>query len=427
MKKQWLIVLSLLALAVGLVWAQTPYDMDTSPSGHLRSGYGTALPTLANIGRNPADGDHFTLLTAGAAANPVDYMYSNTNAAWIPMSPIAGASNMATTLVTNSVDVANSVWGGTSQLIFEGATADAFEAILSTDDVGTDVIYLLNAEAAGTYELLSTGGNDALGAAAATEVPANDYAHVVGSPPQTKVWFRLGPVFSVVAPTAAGDVAACSTTGNPNYMFSGIMPYVMENDMKGTATACAPTYAAAEGARFTTDAADNEGYEIGFGIVAGSPGAYVIGTDPAIYARIRVNQATVAESDDFWFGFREAAAYADADIEDYEELCGIGYGDRADGANYEIRTVTQIANAGIAVTDVSATNGVWADGETHTLEVQISAAGVCTTYEDGVLAAAQPATTFTAADVVIPFFWSRNDNTAGAQQNDVAYFEFGIQ
>ncbi len=425
--KRWMIALSLLALAAGLLFAQGPYDMQVSKSGHLLDGFGTALPVATDdFGRNPADGDKFTLLTAGAAANPVRYLYSNANAAWIPMSPIAGAANMPTTLVTNSVDVANSVWGGTSQLIFEGATADGFESILTTEDVGTDVIYALNAEVAGTYELLSTGGIDALGAAAATEIPPNDYAHVIGSKSQTKVWFRQGPLYVSVAPTTTAGYAACHAT-NLNYMTGAFMPYIMESDAKATLTVCAPTFEVAEGARMTTDVTDNDGFEWTFGITASSPAAFVAQTDPAFYARLRVTQETVAESDGFWFGFREAAAYADADLEDYEELCGIGYGDRADGADYEIATVTQIGNAGIARTSVTATNGVWADGETHTLEVQVTAAGVCTTYEDGVLAAAQPATTFTAADVVIPFFWVLNDATAAAQRIDFVYWEFGIQ
>jgi len=422
-----MIALSLLALAAGLLFAQVPYDMQVSPRGHLLDGFGPTLPVATDdFGRNPADGDKFTLLVSGATANPVRYMYSNTNAAWIPMSPIAGAANMPTTLVTNSVDVANSVWGGTSQLIFEGATADGFESILTTEDVGTDVIYALNAEVAGTYELLSTGGIDALGGAAATELPPNDYAHVIGSKSQTKVWFRQGPLFTSIAPTTTAGYQACSATAI-NYMVQGGMPYTMESDAKATLTVCAPTFVVAEGARMTTDVTANDGFEWTFGITAASPAAYTIGTDPAVYTRIRVTQETVAESDGFWLGFREAGAYSDDDLEDYEELCGIGYGDRADGADYEIATVTQIGNAGIARTSVTATNGVWADGETHTLEVQISAAGVCTTYEDGVLAAAQPATTFTAADVVIPFFWDLNDATAAAQQVDFVYFEFGIQ
>ena len=389
-------------------------------------GYGTALPTLANIGRNPADGDQFTLLTAGAAANPVSYMYSNTNAAWIPMSPIAGAANMPTTLVTNSVDVANSVWGGTSQLIFEGATADGFESILTTEDVGTDVIYALNAQTAGTYELLNTGPIDALAGAAATEFPPNDFAHVIGSESQTKVWFRRGPLYTSVVPTTTAGYAACSATAI-NIMSGTFMPYMMESDAKATLTVCAPTFVVAEGARMTTDVTENDGFEWTFGTTLASPAAFTIGTDPAFYARLNVTQAVVAESDEFYFGFREAGAYSDDDTEDYEELCAVGYGDRADGIDYEISSLTQIANAGIARTSATATNGVWGDGEAHTLEVQVTAGGVCTLYEDGVLLAAQPATTFTAADVVIPFFWVVNDATAAAQQIDFTYWEFGIQ
>jgi hypothetical protein len=56
----------------------------------------------------------------------------------------------------------------------------------------------------------------------------------------------------------------------------------------------------------------------------------------------------------------------------------------------------------------------------------VSAAGVCTLYDDGVLATGAPAFTFDA-DTLIPFFWVRNDATGAAQQHDFVYWEFGIQ
>lgn len=41
---------------------------------------------------------------------------------------------MVSSLATNAQDYTNSVWGGTNQLIFEGATADGFETILTATD-----------------------------------------------------------------------------------------------------------------------------------------------------------------------------------------------------------------------------------------------------------------------------------------------------
>ncbi len=45
---------------------------------------------------------------------------------------------MSTTLATNAADIANSVYGGTNQLIFEGATADAHETIITPTDATAD-------------------------------------------------------------------------------------------------------------------------------------------------------------------------------------------------------------------------------------------------------------------------------------------------
>ncbi len=73
--------------------------------------------------------------------------------------PDAGAmtvSFMSSTLATNMPAVANSVTGGTNQLIFEGAGVDAHEAIITATDPTTDTIWTLPVAAAGTYGLMST-------------------------------------------------------------------------------------------------------------------------------------------------------------------------------------------------------------------------------------------------------------------------------
>ena len=72
--------------------------------------------------------------------------------------PASGASTfaLATTLVTNEVDVANSVWGASNGLVFEGATggADTFETTLTlVDPTGDNTITLQNAT--GTVALTS--------------------------------------------------------------------------------------------------------------------------------------------------------------------------------------------------------------------------------------------------------------------------------
>lgn len=55
----------------------------------------------------------------------------------------AAAAPLLTALTTNAVDVANAVTGASNGLIFEGATADAFETTLAPTDVGADATITL--------------------------------------------------------------------------------------------------------------------------------------------------------------------------------------------------------------------------------------------------------------------------------------------
>lgn len=57
--------------------------------------------------------------------------------------PNASGSAMISTLSTNSLTAANSVWGASNALVFEGATADAFETTIASTDVGADATITL--------------------------------------------------------------------------------------------------------------------------------------------------------------------------------------------------------------------------------------------------------------------------------------------
>ena len=56
----------------------------------------------------------------------------------LPAAAAGTYSLMSSTLATNAPDIANSVFGGTNQLIFEGATADAYETIITPTDATAD-------------------------------------------------------------------------------------------------------------------------------------------------------------------------------------------------------------------------------------------------------------------------------------------------
>ena len=65
-------------------------------------------------------------------------------------------------LTTNAIDVVNSIWGASNALVFEGATANAFETSLSPTDVGADVTLTL------------PGMGDAAGALLGSSLTTND-------------------------------------------------------------------------------------------------------------------------------------------------------------------------------------------------------------------------------------------------------------
>ena len=164
-----LMILVGFVVAFGIVAAQEdPWWRPTSPQGNSAGvGYGTVTPTVANSGAPPSDGELFVQLAANATANPQFQIYSDFLTAWVPINAIAGAGQMPSTLVTNAVDVANSVWGGTGELIFEGAAENLFENEIRTAEPTVGVATFLlpdQASAADIYpiafSLLATNSFD---------------------------------------------------------------------------------------------------------------------------------------------------------------------------------------------------------------------------------------------------------------------------
>lgn len=72
------------------------------------------------------------------------------------VSAAASPYPVPSTLATNATDIANSVWGGTSQLVFEGSAEDAHEARIQATNPTADTIFVLPVAAAGTYSFMSS-------------------------------------------------------------------------------------------------------------------------------------------------------------------------------------------------------------------------------------------------------------------------------
>ena len=196
---------------------------------------------------------------------------------------------------------------------------------------------------------------------------------------------------------AVGGGAASDTAQTANAML--FPETAFEYAAIGTQTLTAPVLTAT-GLDIGMDQTNNDGVEITQGITAKSRRAFTIGTSPAFFVRLKFKIEDVSGSDQFGVGFRKTQAYQAA-IASYTDKAFIG------SVSGDIKINTLLNNAGGVITD---TTQDWADGETHTLKVIVSAAGVVTYQIDGAAPTATAAFTFDNGDIVVPFIWMINDS-----------------
>ena len=170
-----------------------------------------------------------------------------------------------------------------------------------------------------------------------------------------------------------------------------------------TSTAVVPVKVPGVGIDIPLDAVDNDQMEI---IVADSVNStgpcFTIGTDAAFRLDVKILLDDVSDYSPVAVGFRKQIAVVDdtpafADWKDsYTDMAAIGPEGSAT-ADIEIYHSLNDNNATVDTTDN------WADGETKTLSVLVSATGVVTYLIDGVAPTVTLEQTFDDGDVVIPF------------------------
>ena len=208
------------------------------------------------------------------------------------------------------------------------------------------------------------------------------------------------PLPAITASTGAAAALTADTTTNCWTWADGNYVYASAEQAQ---TLCGPI-AAATGIDVQGDATDDDGREIRskMSTVKGrlNKDHYIVGTSPAFYAKCKFSIADVSGSDDIRFGFAKDEAFNDAP-DDLDELAAfkINAGD--------VKTSTILNNAATVVTDLDVTN--WADGETHTLEVRVSAAGAVTFYYDGALQSS-PSFSFDSGEQVVMYWWQINSS-----------------
>lgn len=209
-----------------------------------------------------------------------------------------------------------------------------------------------------------------------------------------------------------GAGAATGTAGDENLLFTG--QNVFEYHILGTQTIVSPV-AVTGGLNIGMDQTADDGVELTQGILARAPGVFTVG-DPAFYAKAKFSIADVSGTDDCAFGFRKLEAYQAA-IDNYDEMAALN----VISGNITIETI--LNNGATTSTD---TTDNWADTETHTLEVYVSAAGVVTYMIDGAAPTTTAAFTFDTGEVVIPFLYFLNDTDLAGEVNLISW-EVGLQ
>lgn len=200
---------------------------------------------------------------------------------------------------------------------------------------------------------------------------------------------------------AAAYAAPTGTAGDENIMT--FPEGTLEYHVLGTQTILAPALAAT-GLNIGMDQTANDGIEVCTGILASNKITFTTGTSAAFYAKMRFSQADVSGQDDCAFGFRKAEDYQ-ANIDDYDAMAVLNN----ISGNIYVETITD----GAATVSTDTTNN-FADGETHEFEVRVSATGLVTYKIDGQAPLALPTTafSFSAAEVVVPFFYYLHDATS---------------
>jgi hypothetical protein len=147
---------------------------------------------------------------------------------------------------------------------------------------------------------------------------------------------------------------------------------------------------------------------------------FIVGTSPAFFMKCKFSIADVSGIDDLRCGFAKVEAHnADPDALDELATMAIMAGD--------IKTQTIINGNSTVATDLTApSSGDWADGETHTFKILVSAAGVVTYELDDTAPTGAVAFTFDNGEVVTPYWFHRHDSDLGGaiiwQE-----MEFGLQ
>ena len=139
--------------------------------------------------------------------------------------PADSLAIIGSTLITNNTEIANSIWGGTNQLIFEGSDADTEELVITVEDPTADNTYTFSDDT-GSVAYTPTGGTTKDNSDAALPIT---HGYVAGTSGAASAWTlpngNPGQILTVAIITDVG--VATITPATPN---SGWATCVLTDD-----------------------------------------------------------------------------------------------------------------------------------------------------------------------------------------------------
>ena len=210
----------------------------------------------------------------------------------------------------------------------------------------------------------------------------------------TDVTFTASPLLQSAANTGVEPTGA---TGDTNLMICQ-QGEILEQFILGAGQIIIAPRMATAGLLVSLDLTDDDGAEYNWGVLSSSKHTYTIGTDAAFYLEWRFTLADVTGCDPVYIGFRKQEAN-NASYAAYTDFALIGVEETQNSALITI--ATRLNSGAVGYTN---TTNAWTDGQTHTLRVNVSSAGVVTYLIDGLAPTVTAAFTFDTGDIVMPIF-----------------------
>lgn len=345
------------------------------------------------------------LLETGAADLPSVYAFAvkgyldSTDGAGVPTGMVAGVGSV----VEYNTPFNAKAYGFLATRLDTGAgagtAAQAAYGVLQGTVAAADWLYGLDLYNGGTgvpytnadirMQNLSTIVSDTEGVGFSGDVEARSF-----SATNTRiVAFNANPLGQLSGQAGALMTGATGTVNDLVFQ-EGMM---MQNFMIGAGQTKIIPIMEADGLDIALDLTATEGQEMNFGVLASNKHAYTIGTSAAFFFEARFKVADVSGCEPLIMGFRKQEAN-NGTFTSYTDYATIGI---ITSQNADLITLATQLNGG-AITYTNTTDA-WTDGQTHTLRVNVSAAGVVTYLIDGAAPSAVAAYTFDNADVVMPY------------------------